>query len=185
MRVKVGSKANYFSYLMSSCTDRTAAFNDYSELKQKCACFFLLLKYFEKYFKKFSNLLLVASVQNARQNRSKYWNKKGTTDWYKKCRHSFVEESRKSSIKKVFLKISQNSKGNTCARVSFLIKLQAWGIRKNIRKETLAQVFSCEFCEFLQKTVFYRTPPLTVSGILLEICLQRLIPSTHHSEIPY
>ena len=30
------------------------------------------------------------------------------------------------SIKKVFLEISQNSQENTCARVSFLIKLQAW-----------------------------------------------------------
>ena len=30
--------------------------------------------------------------------------------------------------KKVFLEISQNSQENTCARVSFLIKLQAWGL---------------------------------------------------------
>ena len=29
--------------------------------------------------------------------------------------------------KKMFLKISQNSQGNTCARVSFLIKLKASG----------------------------------------------------------
>ena len=32
------------------------------------------------------------------------------------------------SVKMVFLKISQNSQENTCARVSFLIKLQAWGL---------------------------------------------------------
>ena len=31
---------------------------------------------------------------------------------------------------KVFLEISQNSQKNTCARVSFLIKLQAWGLRQ-------------------------------------------------------
>ena len=31
------------------------------------------------------------------------------------------------SVKKVFLKISQNSQENTSARVSFLIKLQASG----------------------------------------------------------
>ena len=30
------------------------------------------------------------------------------------------------SIKKMFLKISQNSQESTCARASFLIKLQAW-----------------------------------------------------------
>ena len=40
--------------------------------------------------------------------------------------------------KKVFLKISQNSQENTCARASFLIKL----------------VFSCEFCEIFKNTFF-------------------------------
>ena len=54
-------------------------------------------------------------------------------------------------IKKLFLGIFQHSQENTCARVSFLIKLQAW------KKETLAQMFSCEFCRncknaFLQST---------------------------------
>ena len=51
------------------------------------------------------------------------------------------------SVKKVFLEISQNSQENTCARVSFLIKLQAF-----IKKETLAQVFSSEFCEISENT---------------------------------
>ena len=53
------------------------------------------------------------------------------------------------SAKKVFLNISQNSKENTCAWVSFLIKSQA---------ETLAQVFACQFCEISGNTVSYRTP---------------------------
>ena len=35
------------------------------------------------------------------------------------------EVSQLCSVKKVFLKISQNSQENNCARVSFLIKLQA------------------------------------------------------------
>ena len=39
------------------------------------------------------------------------------------------------SAKKVFQKISQNSRENTCARVSFLIKLQACNFIKN---ETVA-----------------------------------------------
>ena len=30
---------------------------------------------------------------------------------------------------KVFIEISQNSQENTCARVSFFIKLQAWGLQ--------------------------------------------------------
>ena len=50
----------------------------------------------------------------------------------------------------VFLEILQNSQENTCTRVSFLIKLQA----NFIKKETLAQVFPCEFCEISQSTFF-------------------------------
>ena len=63
-------------------------------------------------------------------------------------------------IKKVFLEISQNSHENTCARVSFLIKLQACNV---IKKETLAQVFSCEFCEIPKNAFSYRTPPVAAS----------------------
>ena len=33
-----------------------------------------------------------------------------------------------------------------------------------IKKETLAQIFSCEFCEISKKTFFYRTFPLAVSA---------------------
>ena len=33
------------------------------------------------------------------------------------------------SAKKVFLEISQNSQDNTCAKISFLIKLQALGLQ--------------------------------------------------------
>ena len=43
------------------------------------------------------------------------------------------------SLKKVFLENWQNSKVNTCATVSFLIKLQTWAC-KFVIKETLAQV---------------------------------------------
>ena len=56
--------------------------------------------------------------------------------------------------KKVFLEISQNSQENTCSRVSFLIKLQACNF---IKKGTLAQVFSCEFCEIPENNFLYRT----------------------------
>ena len=42
------------------------------------------------------------------------------------CLHLFAEAVvRRCSVKKVFLEISQNSQENTCARVSFSIKLQA------------------------------------------------------------
>ena len=48
-------------------------------------------------------------------------------------------------VKDVFLEISQTSQENTCTRVSFLIKFQ---------EETLAQVFSCEFCEISKNNFF-------------------------------
>ena len=32
-----------------------------------------------------------------------------------------------------------------------------------IKKEILAQVFSCEFCEISKNTYFYRTPPVAAS----------------------
>ena len=33
-----------------------------------------------------------------------------------------------------------------------------------IKKESLAQGFSCEFCEISKNTFFYRTPPVAASG---------------------
>ena len=55
--------------------------------------------------------------------------------------------------KKAFLEISQNSQENTCARVSFLVKLQASSLQFYfIKKETLTQVISCEFCEISKNT---------------------------------
>ena len=56
------------------------------------------------------------------------------------------------SLKKVFLKTSQNSQENTCVRVSFLIKLK-----------TLGLVFSCEFWEISKNTFSYKTPPVAAS----------------------
>ena len=66
------------------------------------------------------------------------------------------------SIKKVFLEISQNSQENNCAKVSFLINLQASACNF-IKKETLAEVFSCEFCEISKSTFFYKTPPVAAA----------------------
>ena len=82
--------------------------------------------------------------------------------------------SSRPSVKKVFLEISENSQENTWARVSFLIKFQA-GACKFIKKETLAQVSSCESCKIFQNTLFYRTPLLAAydqSGGVSSIKLQ-------------
>ena len=56
------------------------------------------------------------------------------------------------------LKILQSLQKNTFARVSFLIKLQAKACNF-IKKEALAQVLSCGFCEIF-KNIFYRRPPV-------------------------
>ena len=53
----------------------------------------------------------------------------------------------------MFLEILQNSQENTCTRVSFLIKLQTSGCNI-MKKETLAQVFSCKFCKISTNTFF-------------------------------
>ena len=50
--------------------------------------------------------------------------------------------------KKVFLKISQNSQENPCARVSFFNKVAG------LRPKTLPQVFSWEFCEISKNKFF-------------------------------
>ena len=51
----------------------------------------------------------------------------------------------------MFLETSENSQEKTCARVSFSIKLEADRCIF-IYKETLAQVFSYEFCENFKNT---------------------------------
>ena len=72
--------------------------------------------------------------------------------------------AQRSSVKMVFLEILQNSQENTCARVSFLIKLQAPACNF-IQKETLVQVFSSKFCEISKNTFSYRTLPVASSAI--------------------
>ena len=68
------------------------------------------------------------------------------------------------AVVQVFLEISQNSQENTCARVSFLIKLLAWP-GTLLKKETLAQVLSCEFSEISKNTFFHRTSLVATSEI--------------------
>ena len=62
--------------------------------------------------------------------------------------------------KEVFLKLLQDSQENTCARVSFFEKVA--GLACNfIKKETLGQVFSCEFCEICKNTFFNKHLQMT------------------------
>ena len=65
--------------------------------------------------------------------------------------------------KKVFLeRCLQNSQENTCVRDSILIKLQA----QDCKKETLVQVFSCEFCELSKNTFFTEQIWTTASAFI-------------------
>ena len=78
IRVKVGPKTDYSSYILSSCTNRIAVFNKFFSLicsqprdKQNRARDFLLFKYF------LNNLLLTMfSCKILFQNSSNYCNKK-------------------------------------------------------------------------------------------------------------
>ena len=65
-------------------------------------------------------------------------------------------------MKKLFLEISRNSQENGSARVSFLMKLQTEA-GNFVKKETLTQVFSSEFCELSKSTFSYRTFPVAAS----------------------
>ena len=78
----------------------------------------------------------------------------------------YKSSHRRCSIKKVFLKISQNSQENTCSRVFFLIKLRASNF---IKKETLAQVLSCEFCEIFKNIFFREHLRVTASGFTVTL----------------
>ena len=40
-----------------------------------------------------------------------------------------------------------------------------------IKKETLAQVLSCEFCEIYKNTFYYRTPLVAASGVLINFAI--------------
>ena len=76
-----------------------------------------------------------------------------------------TEASTKVVLKqKVFLEISQNSQEHTCARASFLMKFHA-GACNFIKKDTLAQVFSCEFCEISKNTFFTEHLRVTATGV--------------------
>ena len=74
--------------------------------------------------------------------------------------------TRSCFVKKMFLKVSQNSQKNTCARVFFLIKLQTSG--NFIKKAALAQMFSYEIWENLW-ALFYITHPVVTFWIFIWI----------------
>ena len=59
--------------------------------------------------------------------------------------------AKRCSVEKVFLEFSQNPQENSCASVSLSLRRATL-----LKKKTLAQVFSCEFCETSKNTFTYR-----------------------------
>ena len=91
------------------------------------------------------------------------------------CDNYFLDKLSRSSRpdvlckKKVFLEISQNSQESTCARDSFLIKLQATLLKKSLWHRS----FPVNFAKFL-RTAFLQN---TSGRLLLAFCKFGLVRS--------
>ena len=71
-------------------------------------------------------------------------------------------------MKKGILEFSQNSQEKTCTRVIFLNEVTGLQASNFIKKETVAQVFSCEFCEIF-KNAFFTEHLWTTASIIIWI----------------
>ena len=80
-------------------------------------------------------------------------------------RSSRTEEFCKKGVLWNFAKFTGK---NTCAKV-FFNKVAG------PRPETLAHVFSCEFCEISKNTLFYKAPPVAASELL-----KQFLKNLHH-----
>ena len=109
----------------------------------------------------------------------------------KPCSSTWRSEAATRGVlwKNVFLEISQNLQESTCARVSFLIKLQVLQAKacNFVKKETLVQVFSCEFCKISNNTFFTEHLWTTASGSY-SASLPRALPIyyiKHHDKLEF
>ena len=94
--------------------------------------------------------------------------------WLKMVNTSFCLTSeavmQRCSVKKVFLEIQQNSKENTCARVSFFVNLHVSTLQLYfIKKETPTQVIPVNFAKFL------RTPLVAASVTYRNILINFIV----------
>ena len=77
-------------------------------------------------------------------------------------------------MKKGVLEISQNSQEKTCTRVIFLNKVAGLQSCNFVKKETLAQALSCEFCEIFKNTFSTEhlwTTASIIIWIFTDICI--------------
>ena len=79
---------------------------------------------------------------------------------YFSSKNNIKKQPSEKFCEKGVLKISLNSQENTCARVSFITTLS--------KKETLAQVFFCEFCEIFKNNFSDKTPLVAASEHLTQ-----------------
>ena len=94
------------------------------------------------------------------------WQSLGSLNYKKGQKYKYLEAViQRCSVKKVLSEISENSQENTCARASFLVKLQAWGLRPAtlLKKRLLHRCFPVNFVKFLITPFFYRTPLVAAS----------------------
>ena len=70
--------------------------------------------------------------------------------------------ARRGSVKKYSSKFGKIHRKTLVRESTFLIKLDALACNF-IKKETLAQLFYCEFSEISENAFSYRTPPLAAS----------------------
>ena len=83
------------------------------------------------------------------------------------CQGSFRSRPPEVFYGTVFLKIWSNSQENACL---FLTKNRKKETSSFIKKNPLAQEFSCEFCQIFKNTFFHRTPLVAASGLFFKTC---------------
>ena len=71
----------------------------------------------------------------------------------------------RKNVLRNFAKYTGARVSGTCPRVSFLINFSI----NFIKKETMAQVFSCEFCEISNNTLSCRKPPVAAFGMFFTV----------------
>ena len=134
---------------MTRSSRKSTSFSQFLEFEEKTciklmfiesSSFKMSLRVLENLFTKLMILAQVASYRLLTKNRSSH---------------------RRCSVRKGFLEISQNSQGNTCARGSFLIKLQASGLQL-YQERDWRRCFPVDFAKLLRKIFLQNT-----SGLLL------------------
>ena len=103
-------------------------------------------------------------------------------DWKKRNRNSRPEVFCKKSVLRNFTKFT----GKQLCQSLFFLKKKALACNF-IKKETLAQMLCCEYCEISKNTFFYRTPLLAASKerkatkSILNLLLVNLLENFEHS----